>query len=253
MMKKLLATLLTVVLLLSFATVAFAADDLEATIAAADLQAQGRALITGTIDVFATGTFYLRGHTSLPEGALEFDMAHEGIAIVMAANDGNVVLEQQVDWASMIGGFRGWVFRALLGRTMRMIITDDDVRVVFPNRRLFFSMAELHDLLGGDMPIFDLAELDFTSFAQLDIPADLLVERAGNDIRVTLENTDEGYTHFYYRTGLLRRIVTELPDNSISVIEVGTFSGNAPANLFSTSWMLRMPLGWLIRIINPNA
>jgi len=254
-MKKILATLLAAAMLLSLAVTAVAYDDYQAPAPLAvdlELQAQGRALITETLDVFNTGSFHLRGTTVLPTTLDHlFDpLPGQTAAIVMAANADQMVFEQTISFSSMLGNVRGFFFRLFFGNRMRMVVEDDDVRIIFPNRRLFFSVAELAELTGDDFPVLDLADLDFSGLGDLVVPADLHVERAGNYIRVTLENAEDGYTHFFYRSGLLRRIVTELPDDSISIILVDSFSANPPARLFSTSWMLRFPLGWLLRMSN---
>ncbi|MCL2445510.1 MAG: hypothetical protein FWD06_01920 [Oscillospiraceae bacterium] len=261
MSKKILSTLLAAAMLLSFAAVAVAYDadysylpepteyvEIVALNVDTELQAQGRALITGTLNTFATGTYYLRGTATQPvEHDVLFDvvpMRTAGIAI--AADDSRIVVEQTINWSNELGTFRGFLFRVFFGRRIRMVADTNDARIVFPGRRFFFSLADLDE----DMPILNMESLDLTSLGDLEVPADLHVERANNYIRVTLENTDGGYTHFFYRIGQLRRIVTELPDEGITVIEVDSFSGSPASSLFSTGWMLYVPLGWFVRLFN---
>lgn len=259
MTKKILSALLAAAMLLSLAAVAAAYDpyipeqaqpelaSIAALNEASELQEQGRALVAATIEVLATGTFYLRGTSTLPaQHDHLFDLVPSpAVPIAFAADGDQFVLEQNIIWGDVLSGFQGILFRMIFGNRMRMVVSENnDARIVFPGRRFFFDLTDL----GDDLPMFNLDDFDLTHLEALEIPEDLPVERAGNYIRVTLDNTDGGYTHFFYRSSLLRRIVTELPDGSVTVIEVDSLSGNPPESLFSTGWMLYIPLGWFVRL-----
>ncbi|MCL2530805.1 MAG: hypothetical protein FWE40_01445 [Oscillospiraceae bacterium] len=260
MTKKVLSALLAVAMLLSFAAIATAYDtayeaylpeqaqEIAALNEAAELQEQGRALITATADTLGSGSFYLRGSSTLPADHNHlFDLVPSpAVPIAFAADDGQLVFEQNVNWGDVLGGFQGFLFRVIFGNRMRMVVNEDEARIIFPGRRFFFNLTDL----GEDLPVFNFEDFDLTGLGEIDIPTELPVERAGNYIRVTLDNDDGGYTHFFYRSSLLRRIVTEMPDGSVTVMEIDSLSGNPPESLFSTGWMLYIPLGWFVRLFN---
>ncbi|MCL2194778.1 MAG: hypothetical protein FWB76_02380 [Oscillospiraceae bacterium] len=258
-MKKVLSTLLAVAMLLSLVAVTAAAytydtdyiaEPAVAVLSAdAELQAQGHALLTNTLNVFGSGSYYLRGTATQP---VQYDglfnvLPPRTADVVIAADAGRVTVEQNVSWSSELGFFRGFFMRLVFGNRVRMMVSENnDPRVVFPNRRFFFSLQDM-----GDAPILDLEALDLVDLGDLDIPAaaDLAARAEGNYLQVTLENADGGYTHFFYRSSQLRRIVSEMPEGN-TVIVVHHFSGNPPARLFSAGWMLYVPMGWFVRLFN---
>jgi len=232
-MKKILAMLLAMAMLLSFGAMGAMAAETE-------LEAQGRALLEETIAVFNSWEFTLRGQGTNPLNAQMLPLA--------IAMDGDRVAFETSGFRWYDLGLRrlpAFGMRLLLGSRTRAIIEADRTLFVFPARCVYFRTSGI-DFFDG------------LGFIDLEMPEDIAVTQiiAGPVyerqiyIRVAIEQEGAVVAYYYYDwyhplrdwDGQLVRVTTTNADGETMRLEIDYFSGTADSNMFSTRWMLGIPL-----------
>ena len=220
-------------------------------------------MLRNVIDTFATGRFYLRGHTTVPDN--EFTQSAGSVPIAMASDGERFVMEQNINWNDMLqtDGFdfgasriQAAIFNTTFGNQMRMIFdpAGPGPIIAFPVRNSYLSLADLAGALGGEMPDMgmDMEDFDLVGIGTLEIPNDLRSTRVtagGREyLTATIPNEDDGTNTFFFHNGQLVRMETRLADGSLSIIEVETFHGNPPASMFTTQGLTRMPLSQIMSL-----
>jgi len=232
MKKKLIATLLAMAMLLSFATIGAAASE------APDLQAQGRAMLEETFAVFETGQFTLRGRSQTPNDSRPYP-----ITLVIDGDRMAVEAPSSIRfWSDRgVNRFQAFAMRAVFGNRLRVFLSPEQSAVVFQNRRAFISFDgiledddDLFSWIGGFGGVREIP-------AQLSV-AEVTINRR-TYLRVTFEEYGATWTYDYHN-GQLRRLVATSWAGTV-LIEVDYFSGTVDESLFSTRWMIGIPLNWI--------
>ena len=208
-MKKVLALVLALAMLCTFAFIATAATPEE------ELQAQGRALAEETISIMNSRQFTLRASQFAFDGRVS--------SAVVAVDGTTIAIE-----TPSVGGF--WS-RLFLGNRMRVIITPNRLTSVWPGRRLALSIPN-EAFPFNDFPVFSVTP---------EFETEMVTIAGNNYLQITFWHGSIGF-RYYYRDGQLRRIV-ERRGSTETVTLVDSFVGTADQNLFNTRWMIRISLG----------
>jgi len=240
-MKKLIAILLAVMLLLPLGVMGVSALTPEE-----ELEAQGRALVEETLAIFESKEFTLTGR----DRRFGIDLP------VMYMQDGTRAGIELIGWIQPsiqeLGLNRvtekivGWAFQLLLGRKVRFVVSLeqfvfplDQEMLIFPERRVWMDVT----LLEG-MSYYP--SMLYTEARDLDL-ADLVISEPvinGKKYLCAEFETWDGIAEYYYLDGQLERIVGD--DGFL--YEVDSLSPTVDESYFSTKGMWKFPLDWLLKL-----
>ena len=218
-MKKILSILLAMAILMTFATVFAAASPV---VVEDPVREQGEALFEETMAIARTRDFTVQGRSW--DGSTP---------MTMTVYDGHLAMEFGLDfWEMGMRRVPSWLFHALLGRSVRLVIDAETSRLVFPDRRFFLDfdlfwpeeMAMIRMLINADNDLDNMISLRD-------------VQQWDEFIAVLVNIFDVGWVEFLYFNDELVHVPGFI--TNIDSLEPG-----ADRSIFSDRWMLRLP-AWL--------
>lgn len=219
-MKKCFALLLAAAMLLSLGMIGASATTPEEEA----LQAQGKALLQGTIDTLASGTY-----------TVEFLRTGFGEKIVLTMDGTHLAYETDMDWNGqywLLGKISGFFIRLILGTKSRVLFTSTETSLIFPEKNQKMQLNEVASQIIESLGIF-LRYNPFAAWPDEMIDECTVTNETLNNksyLCVTFDDADGNRTKAYYQDGALKYC-----DTSYELLDIHSLSPTASANMFQTA------------------
>jgi hypothetical protein len=216
-------------------------------------------LVKSVQDIIKTRTFYLKGSGNNP-----ISSTGAYAPMVMAVDQDKLAVETETDWLTMmkelakengkldIGQSRiqAAVLQTTFGKKLRMVFLHSGAYMVLPEKKMFTNLSTL---AGEDVSNVtnDLVK-SLSNSSNAEINSKMKASKVKVDgkeyLCATLPMEQSQQVKYFFLNGELKRMEFVAEDGSISVIEVGAFSGKVDPALFEVTGLKEMNPGELTNL-----